>query len=118
MKKIVSAIVIMVCMGMLLTGCGSSAEDLVGTWYPVDKETGEVAHKEALTFYETGNVTWESLGESGMSYTVSGDEIQFACYGNVEATATFDISGDRLELNLKKGSKEEKEPRIFEKVQE
>lgn len=121
MKKIITVIAMVICLGTLLTACGSSAEDLVGTWYPVDEETGEVSHKDGITFYEGGNVT-EDMGifsdSYGTSYTVTDDQIQFVYYGSVEATATFDISGDRLELKLKKSGSSEEKTRILEKVQE
>ena len=40
MKKIIT-VTMMLFIGTLITGCGSSAEDLLGTSHTVDEETGD-----------------------------------------------------------------------------
>lgn len=117
MKKIVIVIAIMVCLGTLITGCGSSEDDLMGTWCLIDKETGEM-RDEKISFYNEGKISenLEIFSDSyGTSYAVTDDEIQFIYYGDVEATAKFKVKGDQLELKLKKGHDTEEETYMFEK---
>lgn len=117
MKKIITIIAIMVCLGTFTTGCGNSEEDLMGTWCLTDEETGEIRN-EKISFYSEGKISenLEIFSDSyGTSYTVTNDEIQFIYYGDVEATAKFKIKGERLELKLKKGHDSEEKTYVFEK---
>lgn len=119
MKKIIITVVMTLFLGTIITGCGSSAEDLLGTWYTVDEETGEVSEKEGVSFYNDGKKSWDTDGffdsAGSPGYIVTDDEIQFTDYGNVEATAQFSISGNRLELKVKEKSDDEEKTYIFEK---
>lgn len=119
MKKMIIALVTMMLLGTIITGCGSSAEDLLGTWHTVDGETGEVSPEEGISFYNDGKMSWDTdgfLDEAGSpGYIVTGSEIQFTDYGNVEATAEFVIKGNRLELKIKEKNNNEEKILIFEK---
>ena len=103
MKKVISCILVLVCVLTVLTACGNSPRRLIGTWTGETSVLGVVA-KYSFTFNEDGTGSMTAALDIGVAttYTVDGDQlsITYSVLGiGTTKTYTFSFEGDNLILN-------------------
>lgn len=82
MKKIIT-VTMMLFIGTLITGCGSSAEDLLGTSHTVNEETGEEGSKDGVSFYdEVFNGIWQKENSHLLLYVVGDGTVYMGDLGD------------------------------------
>lgn len=98
-------LVVMVLCAFSFTSCSSEEKKLEGTWYVVADDGVTLKEKESVSFYEDGKIE-EDIGifddSYGISYEISDGKILFIYYSNIAEKATYQVSGDKLTLQLEK----------------
>ena len=90
MKKIIATLLIVVSLVLLLSSCGGSKKELVGTWKPRDYDFGD---DYVLVFNEDGTGTY--FGEA-ITWKVSGNKLSIK-YEDTEAMEMkFSVNGDEF----------------------
>ena len=102
MKKVISCVLILVCLLTVFSSCAKPEKKIVGTWTGEQNILGVVA-KYAFTFNEDGTGTMTAALDIGvaMTYTIEDDKLNITTsvlgISNTK-TYTFTFEGDQLIL--------------------
>lgn len=102
MKKVMSVVLVVLCVLTLFSGCANPEKKIIGTWNGEENVLGVVA-KYSFTFNEDGTGSMTAALDIGvaMTYTIEDDKLNIttSILGiNNTKTYTYAFEGDQLLL--------------------